>query len=370
MLNLTLCVLLALSLISCGSDTKTGTGANNRRTFDNEEDFRLAFNSSTVYCGESQNDCPNNVAKLTFGSRQGNKYVFGVCSGTLVDDQYIITNRHCIPKNLQVNGISCRNRIVAHFPSTRTSIQEKVDCIKVVQVFAKRDDQPDLAVIKVERTRRSRDAVVINKNSLVHNQEIHAYTMNPSSIGSSGTIRKKTCNVSLDNLFYLKQNKAAGNMLITGSRCNVIGGNSGSGFFNSKGEMVGVVHSRLDQSDINKLFRDAGVPHDIFKKSGIIANIGCIGNINSASRSRCKMNVTGTVKKYIDEKVTEAGLDGVDEQRIEAKVTSHFGIRLKESDSNFNLYSLSSIRRKLEKFYKASNFSIWKEVADRKATSF
>ena len=343
------------SLLSCGSST-SGTSSkrpDRDRAAGNRVESLESFSESDVYCAVPGKECPNNVAKLTMRWKEEGEYRIGFCSGTLVGPDLIITNRHCIPPGFQRNGADCKNAIVALFPKTKTGEREKLDCLNVVQVFPDEADQPDMAVIKVERTKFRRDPLTLVKNSLSHGDQLTAYTMDPGS-GVYGSIRKKTCKVSQDDIYYFNQDSFAGNMVISGDNCNVIGGNSGSSIRNENGEIVGLIHSRLDTSTLRQIFTSISIKTEFLDYAGVMVNMGCMASIYQAAPKTCEIyqQTKDGLKNYLDQKVIDNGVIGIDESTISFKVKSDLGVEMKQSETTVSFYSfLDKVRRDLTKLY-------------------
>lgn len=346
------------SIVSCGSSTSgpSSRKPDRERAAGNRAESLNQLNESYVYCAVPGKECPNNVAKLTMRWLEDGKYRIGFCSGTLVGDDLILTNRHCIPPGFKQNGAACKDAIKIMFPETKTGDEERLDCLNIVQVFEELPDQPDIAVIRIERPASRRDIVPMVGNSLSHGDTLTAYTMNPGS-ELYGSIRKKTCKVSQDDIYYFKQDSTAGNMVITGGRCNVIGGNSGSSILNSSGEIVGVIHSRLDTSGLRRLLRMSGIETRFMDYAGVIANIACLQDVGQAMPSGCEIyeRIRGDLKRYLDQKVIDSNLLGVDEGLISFEVQKDLSVKMEQESAPATGISrfkrLDEVRTAMEELY-------------------
>ncbi|MBT4792025.1 MAG: trypsin-like peptidase domain-containing protein [Halobacteriovoraceae bacterium] len=356
------------SLISCGKVKPSGNDVDNTQYFKDRKKFEAALAKSAVVCGEYDLDCPDNVAKLTFWSETNGKFALSVCSGTLIDEEYILTNRHCIPENLiKVGaGASCNKQIVINFPDTKNSDAEMLDCIEIVQVFPDKEDQPDLAVLRVQKSTSLRSGTSLNKKPYTHRQEVYAYTMNPNPyVRMSGTIVRKECSISLDNFMTLKRDGSAGDVLLSGYNCKLIGGNSGSAIFNQAGEIVGVINKRIDNDVVKKIFYQNDISHMAFTNMGGAVNISCLNDLYLNAGKGCISNDLSSAgvsfENYLDEKLSLNNLQSENEDNIKVTFTGNLELELSVKNYVLPRERLSQIRPKLTRYYKMAQ-SVRKEM--------
>lgn len=165
---------------SCGTKTKT-TNSAELLTFDSEENLYAAIETSEVHCLESE--CPDYINKPAFWyhSEEGDNYYLGFCSGTLIEEEYVLTNRHCIPEALQKAGASCSRQILIQYPSSDKLEAENVDCKEIVKIYPEGEDQPDMALLKIERSANKRTSTEMKMNEFHSNQRVTSYSMDPST---------------------------------------------------------------------------------------------------------------------------------------------------------------------------------------------
>ncbi|MBT7609999.1 MAG: trypsin-like peptidase domain-containing protein [Bacteriovoracaceae bacterium] len=345
-------ILFSISLLGCGSDNNSPPSTDNLVQLDTKRQLEQAIETSRVTCGESHLNCPSNVGKLNFWFQEDEKFYLGSCSGTLIDEQYFITNSHCLPIELRENGKECSKQMNIQFPKTNKFPRENLNCILVSHTFPYEEWYPDLAVIKVQKSKYSRVNTSLKKNDLSNKQPVHAYTMNPSKVDKTlGTIVRKDCLVSLDNAFTFEVDKSVGNFLITGSNCHIISGNSGSGLFNSKNELIGVVHIKIENDKLEKIFNNNYVNFESFTHMGFAVNINCLKEVSYNAGESCQIVPVGTHKgsldNYLDNKVRLYNLLDTDETKIKAVVLGDLSIKLSRSDTRVYLESLTRMRRNL-----------------------
>lgn len=351
---------LLLALSSCGQkDRLPKEKSKSVIDYYTLEQVLYAFKVSNVVCNGG--DCPGNVAKLTFWYPYKQGYQLAVCSGTLIDEEYILTNSHCIPDHIQFSGADCSKNIKISFPDTNLYYEETLTCEKVVQAFSVNDQNPDLAVIKVSKSYYDdRAKTVIKKNSFIDHESAYAYTMNPSTNNDLiGSIVKKECQISLDNFIFDKITEGFPDSFeLFGDKCKLIGGNSGSGLFNLEGELIGVISTRIDSDLINEVFNDLGLTHDTFTHMGGAVNVSCLKKITESQGVGCKI-LTPTEKEkknalnYILKKVKEEGLDTVNYKNIRYKFNKQTELILTEDyncpkSKNLN-YLIKIMKTQLDK---------------------
>ena len=335
----------------CGTKTKT-TNSADLLTFDSEENLYAAIETSEVHCLESE--CPDYINKLAFWyyGEEEDTYYLGFCSGTLIEEEYVLTNRHCIPEELQKNGANCNRQILIQYPSSDKLEAENVDCKEVVKVYPDEEGYPDMALLKIEKSSHQRKSTEMKMNDLHANQKIHSYSMDPSTYDSKiGYIRKKECEVSMDNLQTMKMNSDGDNFIVHGSQCQVISGNSGSSMFNSKGEIVALLHSRIDEDSLEEYLDERSITYDNFLPMGVIVNISCLKGVNISDGCQ-QYNTNESVTSYLNQKKSEyPSLSAIEDDEIEAKINKKLEVILKKKTtlSSYFTQTLEQLKSRLSK---------------------
>jgi hypothetical protein len=367
--QLAISLFLLLFIASCGGDDPASTNpTENLLKLDTKGQLEQAIKSSKVLCGERNLNCPSHVGKLSFWFEKEEKYYLGSCSGTLVDEQYFITNSHCLPEKLRENGSVCSSQISIQFPKTNRHPTENLKCLEVTQSFPFEDWYPDLAVLKIQRSKHDRSKITVKRNSLSHQQLAHAYTMNPDKVDKTlGTITRKECHISLDNILTLKVDHTVGNFLLTGPSCHVISGNSGSGLFNEQNELIGVIHIKIDNKILEKNLTDSYINHQSLTRMGFAVNISCLKAVNHFAGESCDIvpvgGIRGSIDKYLDYKVKQYKLMNHDETNVKAIVTKDLGLKLTPSPTRVYLESLTRMRRNLENVFTPYNNILQKALS-------
>lgn len=322
---------MSLTLVGCGGSNKSASSnAAIVEEFEELSELQSKLSKHTVICTEGY--CPGSIAKLAFwGKAEEGKYYLGVCSGTLYNNKYIITNSHCIPDELRYANANCSKQISVIFPDTAFLKNEKANCSRIVQVFDINNNEPDIAVIELNRN-VIREDIKISKNAFVENSTVKAYTMDPSyeNEGTVGKIRLKTCQMTTDNIFTMSNDSKSATTMLTGNSCNVIGGNSGSGLFNARNEYIGTVYAKIEMADLRSIFSQAKISNSMFSYNGSAYNIGCLNNITENSGFDCDMSSKSMsdLDNYIEREKAANGLTQEDESKIKYQVLDGFKLKL------------------------------------------
>lgn len=359
-------LVLLILLSSCGgSDSPATTPVDNVQVFPTLEELLNALSQSSVTCENSWQNCPTNVAKLTFWQKTDDGFGLAVCSGTLINDNYIITNSHCIPANLN-DGDDCSKQILVQFPESGNIPRESINCQRVIQKFPMANDQPDLAVIEIGSSNFNRYKTSTLKNQFTEGMDVAAFTMNPSETDTmKGVIVRKDCKVSLSNLLTLEENSNSGNVLLYGPNCNVISGNSGSGLFDMSGNMIGVIHQKIESKLLSELLVNEGVNHNELTYMGVAVNISCLKSINFSLGKGCDPQGVGTklalVDQFIEDLLAKNGLQGENQDHIRLTIENNLSVSLTYDQSVPLSDSVTKMRKKLSDLFTEAK-SVFKRI--------
>jgi hypothetical protein len=354
-------------LLSCGKKTtvKQSSTSSSVETFEDLSELTAALNKQRVVCGEYQKYCPGFASKVTFwGKNEEGNYYLGVCSGTLYQNKYIITNSHCIPNELRVNGSSCENQIKILFPETNKYSAESVKCERIKQVFSLENDGPDLAVIELNQS-VYRENVKILKDAFFDNSRVYAYTMNPSKYDNTlGTIVKKSCTLSIDNAYLMSTAKNLSKAVLYGNLCDVISGNSGSGLFNEMGEYIGAIFAKVEMEKLASILKDKKINHRFTVPMGIVQNIGCLNSIISDDGVNCTKgeNNNNDFDQFIERSKSAYSLLTENDSLIHYEVIDGFKLKLSKINNNNTSFTLNFFKTNwLTAFFDKSSENSFKE---------
>lgn len=235
-------LLLVQNLLSgCGLILLNNAKNKSERTYDDRTTAEKAFSQSTVECNES--DCPPYAGGLYTISET--RYSVGACSMTLIGPDRVLTNSHCIPDDISYKGAGCRGRILVNFPKTDSYDAERIDChsIENLVIDGPRVEEPDWAIIKLMNS-STRPSAQMNLRGIPDHSDLTLYKIDfdlYADTPSVGYVTKTGCK---GNTNLMSSGDSAGpvSALVSLSHCDVkmISGNSGSGYFNSQSQLVGL----------------------------------------------------------------------------------------------------------------------------------
>ncbi len=364
--NILLLLFLSLALTGCGS--KSGSVSNTESTTDEVQTYinldllKEALNKQVVICGEAGLACPSYSAKLAFWGKSDKRgeYFLGVCSGSLYKGKYIITNSHCIPQEIARAGAFCRDQLKVLFPTTKYNNAESAECSKIIQVYNPKLEQPDIAVIELASV-VARDSVEIAKDSFIEGANATAYTMNPNADDHTlGTIVKKTCTLSTDNGYFMNTSPSYGGAMISGSSCDIISGNSGSGLINKNGKLIGAIFARMEIPALTKMLEKNNIVFTSKTPMGIVQNITCLNDITTSNGIGCDLGAPDATdfSNFIQRAKEAHGLQAVPDSQVDYELTTSFKLKLKEVSTPAINHDLTSFRDKWFKlFFQNSNTS-------------
>lgn len=279
--------------------------------FGDEETARFAFENLTIDCDEPGMNCPSYVgALITYTSTSRTSYSMGKCSGTLISEDQFLTNRHCLPDDLQFAGANCLDRIGVIFPETRDHSELRMDCQSVHSLASdkaflfegekigdpkKKADVEDWAIINLQGS-TSRPPVPVSLNGLPHGTRVVAYPTfyeservhfrGPRVITlDHGNIRRRDCTISQRTSTSLNQMLHEKSTLYS-AICDFgafIGGTSGSGIFTQDGLAGLHSYSAEEEDGYDHEAQDLGFDERFTGGT----NAFCISTFNPHDRDLC-----------------------------------------------------------------------------------
>jgi hypothetical protein len=244
-----------LNLYSCGDkkpaekelQKQNKTSKKSAGVFSDEE-IRKATTEGILECGERS--CPTGIAKVTI-IEKGNK-VFQ-CSGFLINQETIVTNRHCLTDDLiGKHGVSCRGKLYFTFPASDLRPSKTIGCEQLIHSSPRgvKDNisfHMDYAILKlaekVDYTPFQTDLKGIPPKS-----KLSSWVVDHEGLFKS-SIRKIQCQtiplslLSQDHFDEWTRIVTASTLDENKETCRAIPGNSGSVILNEDGLAVGVLSS-------------------------------------------------------------------------------------------------------------------------------
>lgn len=226
---------------SSGSDLETDS---------NPSEDNIIFELGDSVC--ESGDCPEWVGSVISKTpRTATSDTYGTCSGTLISENLFLTNKHCLPDDLRAKGANCNGRFKVVLPATQGLPKVEVGC-RQIKNFTDNDLSvgtiPDWAILELALPVNRKTPSELKSNISVSDTVTlypSFYGYNPGDDNMTGMIRPVNC----------KLKQAVGPQSdfpqIDFKDCDqyILAGNSGSGIFDSRGDIVGLMsHVVLDST--------------------------------------------------------------------------------------------------------------------------
>jgi hypothetical protein len=250
-LYLTLCLSLICVFMAGCSFSRNDQSVDNsdqRFFFDDHREAQRQFDLLGAHCADA-NDCPESaLAVYSLGTTQ-NSYV-SYCSGVLIGANRVLTNAHCIPRDISRAGASCQGRIRLAFAGTSQHSSESLDCETVINMsqeplLTNQASVPDWAILQTRQSTRRTPVVVEQAQGISENEDLTIMKVDFKThlpFYMRGQIAPTRCRGNTNHYF---SNSHVGEIspLFNFSHCDqlVQGGNSGAGVVNGQGHLVGVL---------------------------------------------------------------------------------------------------------------------------------
>ncbi len=255
-----------LILSSCSSDYFLGNSSTDINPYaypetenypDPAEAYKV-FSEAEIVC--EGGDCPPAIGGLMIydtSQMYKNYYDVGACSGTLIDSNKVLTNAHCVPKDISFSGANCFDRIKFNFPATKDHAYERLECGRVISISTLRGSdgaQVDWAVIETKNP-SLRPPAEISPTRVGAFDEMKIFKINydfKTFDKQKGKVVATTCKANTPHLLS-RQFIGPVSPIINVSDCddNIIKGNSGSGIFDQNMQLKAVLSFGyiIDDSD-------------------------------------------------------------------------------------------------------------------------
>lgn len=201
-------------------------------------------------------DCPEGVG--LWAATTG-RSVFQ-CTAFLIDSVHAVTDRHCIPPDIQREGATCVDRAWLHLPSHSGARGEVLGCrnVAILSHTDSRVGDPDYAVVRLQKS-ATRAALRVERGPLSDLEAVEIVRVRPMDVEAAlrevpvGKVSSQTCVVSRRTRSFADRDRKV-DVLDPLSRrvplvdCPAEGGNSGSPVLVRKSDGTRVVRALLDRS--------------------------------------------------------------------------------------------------------------------------
>lgn len=191
--------------------------------------------------------CPSNVGALVSSSFFGPSF----CRATLIDDQHVMTNAHCVERFLKDE--SCEEKVYVKFADQIGSCKS----IEYYDYQFEKSNKPDVAIIALVQPMNIEPAK-IKRTGFKDNQPLHYWKTQYELSKDQVTLKRVNCKAK-------KYSAGAGRFFskypttIAMKDCPMENGDSGSPIFNNKNQVVAVLQGGLDL-DVLDIFKRIPVP--------------------------------------------------------------------------------------------------------------
>lgn len=276
---------LLMLLSACSSDGDQPNPIYSDQQFD--------FNEVRLSCGTEPN-CDGSVGMLMYQERSGSRWVMYRCTGSLVAQDIVATNNHCLPTAVQDFTQSSTGRLQFYFltPSTSPGGSKLIPIHEVIYTDPAANDDAidvrDYAYVRLSQPLAGHPVKTLNTAGIRQNQNLHATVVNHYLRNSGADSR--VLNYVLDRLScrhvsanYFNSAYFDPNIESFGvDGCRAIGGNSGSPMMNEQGEVVGLLHGSISEEGGDALaeamrpFLEGLLGHEsLVKNNAFVTNIRC-----------------------------------------------------------------------------------------------
>lgn len=197
----------------------------------------------------------------------------GQCSASLIGEDLVVTNSHCVPDDIKKVGASCEKRLWLHFvPDSR--YESELECEKVLAVSLQKGStkNPDYAVLKMKQ-KSKRPVFSYSRKGFENRELVKLHRVNPTRVEGkmSGNLGTTHCKAKYDSSVVERffDSLALVSLFVD---CRVIQGNSGGPIQAQDGTIRGVIFAFLDQDFIRE--RAARTPYTELEDSIEHLNLG------------------------------------------------------------------------------------------------
>ncbi|MEC9283181.1 MAG: trypsin-like serine protease [Bdellovibrionota bacterium] len=368
-----------LLLVNCGDGGAIDSDSATSK-FKIKSNALLAQKNVSIQCID-QKECPEyalgivGVREVT--NKNNKEYEVYGCSGTLIEKDVILTNRHCLPIASSRVGDKCEGLEIL-FAQTQSQDAEKVSCKEVLAISndftGDTADKPDWVILRLKKS-LNRKTATTNNSGVPAFEKLVSYPVTFSIIGVDenknmyATIQKNSCHARMDHLLSVKYNHPKSYNLAGVCDYNVINGNSGSALFNENQEILGLMAAGVQKvaTDENATFY-FGRKIDFPRLSFTGTNLHCIPYFNQSRDAACAYNQYA-YSDNIGEDMSKMHAQHINEKestKLNEYLKNNDAIRWEPHSSNFiNALFVDSAVKELQKRVEYPSYIYAKEYSLR-----
>jgi len=206
--------------------------------------------TASFLCGSQA--CPENVGMIYSQMNGANlKSQLLQCTGFLVQNNIVVTNSHCVPDAIKLNGQPCQGLMAIKFIRS-SGKQDIFSCRRMISFSNLNTQKISLDYAYFEIAASGISPTVISQESVSDRQKIKVIKVNPNEKG--GTLVTELCEVGLSSPmnFFGAKPWTKNNIAVL---CQSSLGNSGSPVFNESNKVIGVLQSAYTQAQLDEVRR-------------------------------------------------------------------------------------------------------------------
>ncbi|MFN8846063.1 MAG: trypsin-like serine peptidase [Bdellovibrionales bacterium] len=270
----------AINLLGCGNEKKDENQFEILETeaFADPQQLSQILNRWKVQCA-NPSDCPNSVGQILITDGK----VLGLCTGTLVNSQYVLTNSHCFNiRDSATNSLISPDKICQAgtrivFASNSSQGASQLFCHRVLKksVLNGSESKADYLIFEV-RNNQGRLSDSISRNGLNSDDKLTIRKVSPVRRGL-GNLTTSSCRVIHSTLLAPRSNNPKQDVHVM-SGCDSVQGNSGSSLIDSQGYVRAILFKGFVESFQSNLtsFQSEVRNKALKLKAVLVTNLSCL----------------------------------------------------------------------------------------------
>jgi len=227
-------------------------------------------------------------------SAEGYPGAISSCSSTLVSENIIVTNAHCLPSGAID---SCRG-VEIFFPEIRNAAGDVihksvgVECKRVVAISPRKKAsyELDFAVLELKESLPGRPMARISHAGVPERENLEFSASVASVYRSSYYARPavRQCKSVMNTLLYPQYDHEL-SPIIAINECNPVKGNSGSSLLNDRGEIVALVQAGYSKSPENVFRNFVSVVSEYPLPATNLSCVNVLGSLSDVGLRNCEI---------------------------------------------------------------------------------
>lgn len=276
-------MLLFCALVSCAKKNESQNTSSGGNTTLVHEISTTTIQEATRIAKEAKLLCPIDApchpsVALYIATKESGVVT---CTSTLVGEDLMLTNSHCIPKEVKTSPENCSKSIHFIFPSTSLGLEEESVKCKELIGFTEipKIISPDFSLIRLEK-KMARMPIHVNQNGIPLGKTLTIYKIDPlKDRAASGRMVRTSCTTAENSILLPMFQKSEDPLLAIGGCAESIPGNSGSPILDQEGKLAAIMQGALSPKDdaARKLIANQMDANDKIAYFSLATNANCLG---------------------------------------------------------------------------------------------